>query len=353
MCFFSLGIYSRLAVKAASLVIVLLGVLLFVVVIFGATGLSDRVLTAIVNEEVRLYRQAVAGQIRDPQALEEAIAKYRDELTRSYGLDRPWYERLPNMLLRVITLDLGRARLAQTFKGSNLISDIIMERLPNTVILVSTAIAINFLIGIFLGVRIATRPGSRLDRSTSFLSAISYAVPTWWLGILFILIFSFYLKLFPYGGLYSSPPPQDPFMRALDVVWHATLPVSVLVLVNVGLTIYVTRTIVLNIAQEDFVQVARVKGLPEGLVNRRYIMRVAAPPILTNVILGLAGSIGGAILTEAVFSWPGMGTLFFEAIVKSDEALILSLVYMFTLVYVVARFVLEVLYAVVDPRVRI
>ncbi|MCS7145590.1 MAG: ABC transporter permease [Nitrososphaerota archaeon] len=339
--------------KALSLIIVLFGVLLFVVIIFGATGLSDRVLSSIVNEEVRLYRQSVASQIRDPEALEAAVTKFRAELVRSYGLDRPWYERLPNMLLRVILLDLGRARLAQTFTGSNVISDIIMERLPNTVILVSTAIAINFLIGIFLGVRVATKPGSRLDRATSFLSAVSYAVPTWWLGILFILVFAFYLRLFPYGGLYSSPPPSDPLMRWLDIIWHATLPITVLVIVNVGLTIYVTRTIVLNIAQEDFVQVARVKGLPEGLVNRRYVMRVAAPPILTNIILGLAGSIGGAILTETVFSWPGMGTLFFEAIVQSDEALILSLVYMFTLVYVVARFVLEVLYMVVDPRVRI
>jgi peptide/nickel transport system permease protein len=257
------------------------------------------------------------------------------------------------MFLRVLRLDLGRARLAQTFTGSNKISDIIFERLPNTVILVTTAIGINYLIGIFLGVKVAAKPGTRLDKIVSFLSAVSYAVPTWWLGIMFILVFAFYLKLFPYGGLYSSPPPHDPLLRILDVLWHATLPIIVLVLVNVGLTIYLTRTIVLNIAQEDFVNVARTKGLPEGLVNRRYIMRVAAPPILTNVILGLAGSIGGAILTETVFSWPGMGSLFFEAIVQSDEALVLSLVYMFTFVYVIARFILEVLYIVVDPRVRV
>jgi len=348
-----LGIPSRIAIKAASLATVLFGVLIFVVVIFGATGLSDRILTSIVNEEVRLYKQAASSQIRSPDELEKAVNNYRSVLIQSYGLDRAWYERLPGMLLRVIMLDLGRARLAQTFTGSSRISDIILERLPNTVLLVSTAIAINFAIGVLMGVRIAARPGTRLDRATSFLSAASYAVPTWWLGILFILVFAFYLKLFPYGGLYSSPAPSDPLMRTLDMLWHAALPIAVLVLVNIGLTIYVTRTIVLNIAQEDFVNVARVKGLPEGLVNRRYIMRVAAPPILTNIILGLAGSIGGAILTETVFTWPGMGTLFFEAIIQSDEALILALVYMFTLVYVAARFVLEVLYLIVDPRVRI
>jgi peptide/nickel transport system permease protein len=323
------------------------------VIILGATGVSDRILSSIVNEEVRLYRQTIAPQIKDPATLEEAVMKYREELVKSYGLDRQWYERLPDMFLRVLRLDLGRARLAQTFTGSNKISDIIFERLPNTVILVTTAIGINYLIGIFLGVKVAAKPGTRLDKIVSFLSAVSYAVPTWWLGIMFILVFAFYLKLFPYGGLYSSPPPHDPLLRILDVLWHATLPIIVLVLVNVGLTIYLTRTIVLNIAQEDFVNVARTKGLPEGLVNRRYIMRVAAPPILTNVILGLAGSIGGAILTETVFSWPGMGSLFFEAIVQSDEALVLSLVYMFTFVYVIARFILEVLYIVVDPRVRV
>jgi peptide/nickel transport system permease protein len=348
-----LGIFSRLLVKALSLTAVILGVLFFMVIILGATGVSDRILSSIVNEEVRLYRQTIAPQIKDPATLEEAVMKYREELVKSYGLDRQWYERLPDMFLRVLRLDLGRARLAQTFTGSNKISDIIFERLPNTVILVTTAIGINYLIGIFLGVKVAAKPGTRLDKIVSFLSAVSYAVPTWWLGIMFILVFAFYLKLFPYGGLYSSPPPHDPLLRILDVLWHATLPIIVLVLVNVGLTIYLTRTIVLNIAQEDFVNVARTKGLPEGLVNRRYIMRVAAPPILTNVILGLAGSIGGAILTETVFSWPGMGSLFFEAIVQSDEALVLSLVYMFTFVYVIARFILEVLYIVVDPRVRV
>jgi len=348
-----LGIFSRLLVKALSLTAVILGVLFFMVIILGATGVSDRILSSIVNEEVRLYRQTIAPQIKDPATLEEAVMKYREELVKSYGLDRQWYERLPDMFLRVLRLDLGRARLAQTFTGSNKISDIIFERLPNTVILVTTAIGINYLIGIFLGVKVAAKPGTRLDKIVSFLSAVSYAVPTWWLGIMFILVFAFYLKLFPYGGLYSSPPPHDPLLRILDVLWHATLPIVVLVLVNVGLTIYLTRTIVLNIAQEDFVNVARTKGLPEGLVNRRYIMRVAAPPILTNVILGLAGSIGGAILTETVFSWPGMGSLFFEAIVQSDEALVLSLVYMFTFVYVIARFILEVLYIVVDPRVRV
>jgi peptide/nickel transport system permease protein len=109
---------------------------------------------------------------------------------------------------------------------------------------------------------------------------------------------------------------------------------------------------VLNTAQQDFVNVARAKGLPESLVMRRYIIRAAAPPILTNIILGLAGSLGGAILTETVFGWPGMGLLYWDSILTVDEGLIIALTFVYTVIYVVARMVLEILYIVLDPRVR-
>jgi peptide/nickel transport system permease protein len=109
---------------------------------------------------------------------------------------------------------------------------------------------------------------------------------------------------------------------------------------------------VLNTSQEDFVLAARAKGLPENLVQRRHILRVAAPPIVTSLILGLAGSLGGAILTETVFNWPGMGRLFYDAILALDESVIVALTFMYTLIYVVARFLLEVLYVFLDPRVR-
>ncbi|MEM2732865.1 MAG: ABC transporter permease, partial [Nitrososphaerota archaeon] len=178
------------------------------------------------------------------------------------------------------------------------------------------------------------------------------AIPTWWIGIILIMVFSFLLRLFPFGGLYSTPPPSDPYLRFLDMLWHSVLPVTTLVVASVGVWVYTTRTIVLNIAQEDFVNAARARGLPEELVRRRYIMRVAAPPILTNVILGLATSISGAILTETVFNWPGLGRLFYDAVLVMDEVVVIALTYIFTLVYIVARFLLEVLYIILDPRVR-
>ncbi|MEM0441221.1 MAG: ABC transporter permease [Candidatus Caldarchaeum sp.] len=348
-----MGLGRTLAIKAITLVIVLLGVLLLTSAILGATGVSNKILMAIVNEEVRGFRQSISRTITDPEALNRAVREYEQQLIRSYGLDQPWYLRLGDMVFRIVLLDLGNAKNLQSFAGSKRVADIISERIPITVLLVTTAIAINSFIGVVVGPRLAMRIGSKFDQVVSYFSAISYALPTWWTGILFILVFAFYLRVFPFGGMYSSPPPADELGRFLDLLWHAALPVTVLVLANVGVSIYVTRTLVLNVSQEDFVMAAKARGLPEKIVRRRYVMRVAAPPILTNIILALAGSIGGAILTEAVFSWPGLGTLFYQAITTSDEALILGLTYIFTLIYVVARFLLEAMYVVLDPRVRI
>lgn len=347
-----MGLKRVLAFRAVSLVVVLLFVLLLTTIVIGATGISDKILSGMVQDNLRAIRQELAREIKNPEDLEKALEKIEEDLIRSYGLDKPWYVRMPNMLWRILTLDLGNSRAVASFSGSNKISDVILERLPNTIFLMITVLIINFALSLIIGVRVATRPGSFLDRFVSMYSAISYALPTWWLGIIMILTFAFYLKIFPFGGMYSAPPPTDPLMRSLDLAWHLCLPVLTLVIATSGSWIYITRSIVITTAQEDFVTIARAKGLPEKAVLWRYIIRVAAPPILTNLILSLAAYLSGAILTETIFSWPGMGLLYFEAIMSVDEALILALTYMYTLIYVVARFVLEVLYVMVDPRVR-
>jgi peptide/nickel transport system permease protein len=201
-------------------------------------------------------------------------------------------------------------------------------------------------------VKLATRVGSRLDRLVSYASAVSYAVPTWWLGILMVLVFAFQLRLLPASGLYSTPPPESGLPRLLDLLRHAILPVTTLVLVSLGGWVYAVRTMVLNTAQEFHVTVARAKGLSENRVMRKHILRVAAPPIVTNLVLGLAGSLGGAILAETVFNWPGMGRLYYDAITTADETLIVALTFLFAVLYVAARFILEVLYVLLDPRIR-
>ncbi|MEM2479299.1 MAG: ABC transporter permease, partial [Candidatus Bathyarchaeia archaeon] len=300
-----MGIGRTLMFKGISLLLVLFSVLFLTVIVIGATGISDKILNGIIQDRLRAIRQQLSREIQNPEDLERALERIKEDLIRSYGLDKPWYIRMPDMIWRILMLDLGNSRTVRSFSGSNKISDIILERMPNTILLMVTVLIINFILSLVVGVKAATKPGSILDRFVSVYSAVSYALPSWWLGILMILVFAFYIKIFPFGGMYSTPPPTDPFMRSIDLIWHLCLPVLTLTIATSGSWIYITRSIVITTAQEDFVTTARAKGLPERLVLWRYIIRVAAPPILTNLILGLAFYLGGAILTETVFTWPG------------------------------------------------
>ncbi len=348
-----MSIVKPLAIRALTLFGVLVAVLTLLVISLGATGYSDRLLEAQINEELRSFRIASAQTIRDPAALETAVTERKAELEEFYGLDEEWWRRMPSQIWSVLTLDLGQARSLRTTDGSSSISDIVLERLPKTMILLTTASMITSVIGLIVGVRMSTQVGSRLDRSVAYFAAISFAVPAWWLGILFILIFAFKLDWLPAGGMYSSPPPQGDFARILDNLKHAILPVSTLVLVSVGPYIYSVRTMTVTAAQEDHVQLARAKGLSESVVTRRHILRVAAPPIVTGLVLGLAGSLSGSILTETVFNWRGMGRLYYDAISGTpDEAVIVALTFVFTLIYLLCRFLLDILYVLLDPRVR-
>lgn len=345
-------LYKSLLVKFLRMLLVVLVTLLLLNVILGATGYSDRMLGALVNDQVRAYRQDLLGTIMNLEEVTRLVEEYEQTLRTAYGLDVPWLTRLPQMIWRVLTLNLGQSKSAQTFKGSTDIRDLVAERLPNSLLLITTSVGINALLGVVMGTKIATQPGSRLDRFFSNYAAVSYAFPTWWVGVIFIFFFSQFLRILPPGGIYSTPPPTEPLARSLDLLWHTILPVSTLVLARSGSYIYMTRSMVLNTAQQDFVKVARAKGLPESRVMRGYILRVAAPPIITNVILELAGSLGGSVITETVFGWPGMGQLFYAAITTVDEGLIVALTFIYTMIYVVARMLLEVLYLALDPRVE-
>jgi peptide/nickel transport system permease protein len=346
-------IVRPLAIRAITLFGVLIAVLILLVVSLGATGYSDRLLSAQVNEDLRSFRIASAQTIRDPVELEKAVAERKVELEEFYGLDEEWWRRMPSQIVDVLTLDLGQARSLRTAEGSNDIGDIVLERIPYTMLLLTTTSIITAVIGLLVGVRMATRVGTPIDRAVAFFAAISFAIPAWWLGILFILIFAFKLDWLPPGGLYGIPPPQEQPDRFLDLAKHAILPVSTLVLVSVGPYIYSVRTMTVTTALEDHVQLARAKGLPEGVVTRRHILRVAAPPIVTGLVLGLAGSLSGSILTETVFNWRGMGRLYYDSIAGTpDEGIIVALTFIFTLLYLIARFILDILYVVLDPRVR-
>ena len=253
-----------LAVRAATLVGVLFAVLVLLVVVLGATGFSDRILEAVVDEQIRGMRTGLSQTVRDPDELERILNAQRGELAAFYDLDSPWYFRLPDTVFRVLTLDLGEARTLRSFDGSRRVSDIVLERIPNSMLLLTTSMAVTAVIGLAAGVKMATRAGSRTDRVVSFASAVSFALPAWWTGILLILVLSFQFNVFPSGGMYSTPPPEGGLPRFFDLMKHALLPILTLVLVSVGPYLYSVRTMTLNVAQEDHVMVAPGQGNPGG-----------------------------------------------------------------------------------------
>lgn len=348
-----MSILRPLLLRTFTMIGVFFAVMLMLVLTLGLTGYSDRILAAVVGEQLRAERTALAETIRDPDQLERVLAERQVEFEAFYGLDRPWWVRLPGMVWRVMRLDLGEARTLRSFDGSNRVIDIVLERLPNTMLLLTTALLITAAIGLSLGAYMATRAGSWLDRLMAGFAAVAFAVPTWWIGILLILLLSVRWRILPSGGMYSTPPPIEPGARFLDLLWHAALPVLTLVLVSIGPYIYAVRTMTVNIAQEDHVTMARAKGLSERRVRNRHILRVAAGPIVTGLIFGLAGSLSGSILVETVFSWQGMGRLYYDTLATNpDENVIVALTFIFTLLYVGIRILLEVLYIFLDPRVR-
>lgn len=323
------------------------------VIILGATGFSDKMLGSIINEETRELRISLAQTIRDPEELDKALEIKRTELIALHGLDRPWYFRLPENYLRIIKLDLGEAKTIRTSEGSGKISEIILERLPRSVLLMTTSFLLVAIFCILFGAKMATKAGSRLDKATTFSSAISFATPAWWLGILFILIFGYYFAVLPTGGMYSTPPPAGAFSRFFDLLKHAILPILTLVAVIIGGYFYTVRNITLRTAQEGFVSYARSRGFSEKRIIWRYILRPSAPPIVTGFIFGLFGSFSGAILTETVFKWPGMGILYKEATLGTpDEGLIIALTFVYAMLFATARIILEALYLRLDPRIR-
>ncbi|MER3602347.1 MAG: peptide ABC transporter permease [Nitrososphaerota archaeon] len=349
-----MGVGRVVALRAASLALTLIGVVLITAIIVGPT--SDRVLGAIINEQVRAFSQALRSRAAGTQNLTEiqlAVDQYRESLIRAYGLDRPWYMRIFPLALTILTLNLGTSTEVQSFSGSIQVRDIILERIPPTLAVVTTATVIQILVGLYIGTLLAYRRGSFLDRFFSVYAAVSYATPAWWLGLFLIFLFVYRIPIFPVpSGLYSPHPPAAPLLRFLDLMAHAALPITALVFATLGAFIYITRTLVLRIVEEDYVYLAKAKGLPQNSILRSYVMRAAAPPLVTIAALNLAGSLGGAVITETIFNWPGLGLLTLQAIEANSEALILGLTYILASVYVMTRLALEVAYVFLDPRVR-
>jgi len=328
------------------------------VVIANAGGLIDQIIRSQIMYDLRTNLARTPGWSQLTAEEQTRILNERLELAiRAKGLDRPFIERSFIYLYDALTLDLGRALFITSASGTKQVSVIILERLPRTILLFTTGTIGYSLLGLVIGLRMARRPGGIFDRVTTFFAVVTQAIPPWFFGMLFILLFAYQLRplgvTIPFGGMVSVPPPTDPLNYALDVMYHMALPIFTWIFSLFGSWAYITRNLTMQASAEDFVVAAKAKGLSESQITTRYVLRPTLPPIVTSISLSLIASWQGAIITETVFAWPGLGTLFFRAIESLDPPVIVGLTVVYAYLLVITIFLLDLIYSLLDPRIKV
>lgn len=268
------------------------------------------------------------------------------------GLDTPIAIRNFRYLANALQLDLGRSINITSDSGSKQVRLILLERLPATLLLMGTSQLFLFFSSVFIALNLARHYGSFWDKLIIALSPSS-AVPPWFYGIFLILIFAAGLKVLPFGGMVDSPPPSNPVNYALSVLKHLTLPGLSLVISSFFLSVFNYRTFFLIYSSEDYVDMARAKGLHAKDIERRYILRPTLPNIITNFSLLIISLWTGALFTETVFLWPGLGRTTFQAIGLYDTPIIVGSTVIYAYLLAMTVFILNFVYALVDPRVKI
>ncbi len=285
-------------------------------------------------------------------AKQELIQKKIASEEARLGLDKPFAVRSINYLRNALTLNLGRALHMTSDQGSKEVRLILLERLPATLLLTGTSELILFFGSVFIALSLSRKYGSWFDKFIIALSPTSSA-PPWFYGIFFILIFAAIFRILPFGGLVDSPPPDNSFDYGLSVLKHLFLPALSVIVSSIFLSIYNWRTFFLIFSSEDYVEVAKAKGLPSRDIERRYILRPTLPTIVTNFALLVISLWTGFTITETVFLWPGLGITIFRAIGAYDTPVIVGSTIIYAYLLALTVLLLDFVYALVDPRVKV
>lgn len=341
------------AVKLVALFFTVAAGVYITVLVANMGGYVDEIRRGQIRESVVLAASLDQEFRQLPEAQRQAIIDERVATQeRRFGLDQPFILRSFTYLRNALTLDLGFSEQLQSDSGSRKVSNIILERLPATLVLFGTANLLLFFVALFSGLSLSRRYGSFADKAVLALAPTS-AAPSWFYGLFLILIFASVLSLLPFGGMVGIPPPDNPIDYALSVLKHMILPVTAWMVSGVFLTTYNWRTFFLIYASEDYVDMAKAKGLTDKMIERRYVLRPTLPNIVTQFALLLITLWTGAIITETVFNWPGIGQLYFAAIGVYDTPVILANVVVYAYLLALTVFLLDFIYALVDPRVRV
>ena len=333
-------------------VTVIIGVYL-TIMIANMGGYVDQIMRNDARERItQMFANSKAAQNMDPATRKKLIEESISLEEKRLGLDTPVAVRNVRYLGNALTLNLGRAINMTSDSGSKEVRLILLERLPATLLLMGVSELSLFFFSIFMALGLSRKYGSWWDKLVITLSPTS-SVPPWFYGIFFILIFAALLRVLPFGGMVDSPPPDNPVDFALNVLKHMILPASSLILSQLFLSIYNWRTFFLIYSSEDYVEMAKAKGLPSRDVERRYILRPTLPTIITNFALLLITVWTGAIITETVFLWPGLGRTLYRAIGLYDTPVIVGSTIIYAYLLAMTVFLLDFVYALVDPRVKV
>ena len=269
------------------------------------------------------------------------------QLREKFGLDKPLPEQLFVYVKGVLSLDLGFS-----FRQQAPVSQLIMERLPATLLLTLTAFAISLGLGVLFGVLAARFAGTFLDTAITVMALIFYAMPIFWIALIGILFFSVWMNWLPSFGYDTVGANLTGFRYALDVGAHLVLPSATLGLFFMATYARMTRASMLEVKRLDFVKTARAKGLRDGVILRRHVLRNALLPVVTLAGVHSGTLVGGAVITETVFAWPGIGRLMYDALLQRDYNLLLGVFVVCAAMVLIFNLVTDLVYRLVDPRIE-
>jgi peptide/nickel transport system permease protein len=285
--------------------------------------------------------EAIVGEMGG--ASEQTIAALRHD----YGLDKSFPAQLAVYVKRVATGDLGTSIYL-----NKPVLELVLDRLPATVLLVFTALVAALVAGTTLGVLAARYPGGWFAALVNVVSLFGFSAPVFWSGLMLLLLFASAIPIMPSSGMYDIVAGATGFAKVVDIAHHLVLPATSLALIYLALYSRLARASMLEVLGSDYVRTARAKGVPERQVVFKHALRNALLPVVTIAGLQFSGMLAGAVLVETVFTWPGLGQLAFESILRRDNQLILGILLLSALLVIAGNLITDLLYRVIDPRIR-
>ncbi|EEQ93970.1 ABC transporter permease [Brucella sp. ZJ1_1] len=268
------------------------------------------------------------------------------EMRARWGLDQSIWHRLGAYLAA-----LAQGNLGWSVSFNRPILDVILERLPNTLLLMGAATALSFAVGSLLGIVAGARPGSFRDRLLSVASLVLYAIPGFWLALVLVILFSIRLRWLPSSGIETIASGKQGLARAGDIAVHLVLPVVSLAVIYLALYLRVMRAAMADIWRMDFVRALRARGISHSRIVLRHVVRNALLPLVTVLGLQAASMLGGSVVIESVFAVPGLGRLAQEAVASRDTPLLLGVILVSAIMVIVVNFLIDLVYLWLDPRI--